>query len=341
MPGRSSSGGRAADRFSDPGGGRYQARSARKAIEGFLDARAGDLKVDRLDVREESAAEGVNTLRIRYTQYVNDLPVIGAGIHASADIARASVTRVENTVDNDLSAAPDPAAAKGLDAVTPAALKPFATGYASARIVSSTVCYLRDRERPTVPDEDYPTASVELLRTGVRPDGKLHLVHDIRVETSEPFEQFRVVVDAISGRVRFVELVGKYVAATGQVFLPDPVSESNSATLSSTSTAATLNPFRHTVTMEINPASGGFFRLEGDWIRCVDWDTPTFAVPGGDHRKLLLPDPPLGPPLPQRQHLSLAGQLRPLPADVRESDAQRRHGPGRRRRAGLRRRRQQ
>lgn len=265
--------------FSDPGGDRYRARSARKAIEGFLGERAKDLKVAQLDVREESADEGVNTLRIRYGQYLNGLPVIGAGIHASADIGRASVTRVENTVDDDLSGAPDPAEAKSLDAVTPAVLKPFASEFGSAEVVSATLAYLRDLERPTVPDEDYPTASVELLRTGVRPDGKLHLVYDARVETSEPFELFRVVVDATSGRVRFIELGGKYVAATGQVFLPDAVSESDDATLSSTSTAATLNPFRHPVTMEVNPASGGFFRLEGDWFRCVDWDTPTFAVP--------------------------------------------------------------
>jgi len=265
--------------FSDPGGDLHRGRSARKAIESFLDARAADLKVDKLDVREESAAEGVNTLRIRYGQYLNGLPVIGAGIHASADIGRASVTRVENTVDDALSDAPDPARAKSLDAVTPAALEPFATTYGSAQIVSSTLGYLRDRDRPTVPDEDYPTASVELLSTGVRADGKLHLVYDARVETTEPIEAFRVVVDAISGNVRFIELVGKYVAATGQAFLPDPVSESDSATLSSTSSAATLDPFRHAVTMEINPASGGFFRLEGDWFRCVDWDVPTFAVP--------------------------------------------------------------
>jgi hypothetical protein len=265
--------------FSDPGGDRYRARSARKAIEGFLGERAKDLKVSRLDVREESADEGVNTLRIRYAQYLNGLPVLGAGIHASADLARASVTRVENTVDDDVVDAPDPADAKSLEVVTPAVLKPFETEFGSAQLAGATLSYLRDLERPAVPEKDYPTASVELLSTGVRPDGRLHLVYDARVETSEPFEQFRVVVDAISGRVRFIELVGKYVAATGQVFLPDPVSESDSGTLSSTSTAATLDPFRHTVTMEVNAASGGFFRLEGDWFRCVDWDAPTFAVP--------------------------------------------------------------
>jgi hypothetical protein len=72
----------------------------------------------------------------------------------------------------------------------------------------------------------------------------------------------------------FLELVGKYTAANGLVYLPDPVSESDSGTLSSASTAATLDPFRHAVTLQVNQASSGAFQLEGDWFRCVDWDTP-------------------------------------------------------------------
>ena len=267
--------------YSDPAAGPTRSRTARDAIEGFLSARAGDLKTGSLDVREVSADAGANTLRIRYGQYLNGLPVLGAGIHASANIAKAAVTRVDNSVDGDIGGAPDPASAKSLDAVTAAALAPFAAAYGSAAVLGSTLGYLRDRadQRPTVPEEDYPTASVELLGTGVRAGGKLHLVHDVQVETADPFERFRVVVDAVTGRVRFVALIGKYVAATGQVFMPDPVSESDSGTLSHTSTAAALDGFRHTVTMDVNPASGGVFRLEGPWFRCVDWDTPTFAVP--------------------------------------------------------------
>ena len=266
--------------FSDPAA-TSRSGSARAAIEGFLEARAGDLKTGDLDVREEDATEGTNTLRIRYRQYLNGIPVLGAGIHAAANLTTAAVTRVDNSVDTRTQGAPDPARAKSLDDVTEAALAPFADDFGSAAVTGSVLGYLRDRagSRPTVPEQDYPTASVALLGTGVRPDGRLHLVHEVQVETAEPLERFRVVVDAVTGRVRFLELVSRYVAATGLAFLPDPVSESNSATLSGSSTAATLDPFRHTVTMDVDAASGGVFRLQGPWFRTLDWDTPTLAVP--------------------------------------------------------------
>ncbi|MBL7497408.1 hypothetical protein I6A84_15380 [Frankia sp. CNm7] len=264
--------------FSDPGGVKYQAGTARAAIEDFIGRRSRDLKADTLDVREENAAEGANVLRIRYGQYVNDRPLLGAGIHAVADTERGALMRVDNRLDDDVAAAPDPAAARGVGEVEAAALAPFGD-YGSARVESATTAYLRDNQRPAIPDDDYPTATRDLLRTGTAPDGALHLVHDLLVRTTDPFEQFRVVVDAVSGNVLFIELIGKYVAASGLVFLPDPVSDSDSGALSSTSTASTLDALRHPVTLEINPANGGVFRLEGDWIRCVDWDAPAFAVP--------------------------------------------------------------
>ena len=266
-------------KFSDPIGAQYRGSDARDAIESFLRVRAGELKSGDLDVREESADEGANTLRIRYTQYLNDLPLLGKGIHASADIARKAVTNVSNKLDESVAGAPDPAKARPLDAATATALRPFEADYGTAQVIGSRLAYLRDDSRPQIPEADYPTATRELLQTGVRADGKLHLIYEIQVETGNPFERFRVIVDAMTGRLRFIELLGRYVSATGSVFMPDPVSESNSGTLSSTSTAATLNPFRHTVTFEVAPASGGQFRLDGDWFRAVDWDVPTLAVP--------------------------------------------------------------
>lgn len=268
--------------YSNPAAKASKSGSARQAIEDFLAARAEDMRIASLDVREEDAAEGVNTLRIRYRQYLYGLPVLSAGVHASANIARASVIRIDNTVDMEVDGAPEPGQAKTFDEVMSAALAPFAAYFGGVTIVSSTLVYLRDRAdaRPAIPDKDYPTASVALLSTGVGPDEELHLVYEVQVETAKPFEKFRVIVDAIRGEVRFLELVGQYVAATGLVFLPDPVSESNSNTLSQISTAAMLDPFRHLVTMEVDaPPVGGLYRLEGPWFRSVDWDPPAFAMP--------------------------------------------------------------
>ena len=186
---------------------------------------------------------------------------------------------MRNTLDVSVGGAPDPASARPIDAVTGTALRPFAADYGTAQVIGSRLAYLRDDSRPPIPEADYPTATRQLLQTGIPADARLHLVHEIQVETGDPFEHFRVMVDAIDGQLLFIELLGRYVSASGSVFVPDPVSESDDGTLSSTSTAATLNPFRHTVTFEVAPASGGQFRLDGDWFRAVDWDVPTFAVP--------------------------------------------------------------
>ena len=186
---------------------------------------------------------------------------------------------MQNTLDVGVSGAPDPASALPVEAVTATALRPFATGYGTAEVIGSRLAYLRDDSRPPVPEVDYPTATRQLLQTGVAADDAVHLVHEVQVETNQPFERFRVVVDAVSGQLLFIELLGRYVTASGSVFMPDPVSESDNGTLSSASNAATLNALRHSVTFEVAAASGGQFRLEGDWFRAVDWDTPTFAVP--------------------------------------------------------------
>ena len=265
--------------FTDPGGTLWRGDSPRAAIESFVAARAGDLKTGEADLREVDATEGAVTLRIRYRQFHNDLPVLGAVLQAVANLKTSSVVRVDNQADQDLAGAPARDQARPLDELHHAVLAPFAADFGSAAVLDSQLAYVRDAQRPSVPEYDYPTASVELLRTGSAPDGVVHLVHDVKVQTDDPFEVFRVVIDAVDGTVLWIELLGKYVAANAQVFMPDPVSESNDATLHGGSTAATLDPFRHAVTTEVDAASGGQFRLQGDWFRCVDWDTPTFAQP--------------------------------------------------------------
>ncbi|NJP93845.1 hypothetical protein HCN51_31125 [Nonomuraea sp. FMUSA5-5] len=265
--------------FSDPAGTRERAASAREAIERFMAGRASDMKTGPLDLREVDASEGINTLRIRYQQYHNGLPVLGSGAQAVADIEQAGVTNVDNTTDGDLAGAPDPARARPFEEVRERVTAVFA-GYAgTAQVHRHTLGYVRDDHRPPVPAEDYPTAPAALLATGAAPDGAIHLVYDCGVETGDPYEQFQVVADAVSGDVLWVALRGKYVTADLSVFMPDPVSESDDATLSSASGAAALDGSRHVVQAEIDAAVNGRFALQGDWFRCVDWDTPTFAQP--------------------------------------------------------------
>ncbi|MFE5555033.1 hypothetical protein [Streptomyces sp. NPDC056544] len=266
-------------KYVDPGATLARASTARKAIDSFMAARSGDLKTGSIDLREVESTEGAATLRVRFQQFHNDLPVVGATVQAVADVKQASVIQVDHTGEMDVAEAPDPGDARRVADVLKVALAPFKKDFETADVIKDELVYVRDTDRPSLPEGDYPSASVALLKKGKKPDGALHLVHDLVVETTGPFEQFRVVVDAIAGTLLWVELVGKYVTATLKVFSPDPVTESNDSTLHAGSGAAKLNGFRHDVQAEVAPASGGKFRLDGEWFRCNDWDTPTFAQP--------------------------------------------------------------
>ena len=196
---------------------------ARAAIEHDLRSRAPELGLVGLDIREDHAEEGVGTLRVRYAQHHLGLPVLGAGIEVCADIANASVIAVHSTLDDALEGAPEPRGARPLDAIVADALAPFAQRYGAAVVMGVRTGYLRDRTRPPLPRRDNHTASHELLRTGVTPDGELHLVHELSVETTMPFERFRVVTDADTGAIRSIELLSIYITESGSVFLPRQV----------------------------------------------------------------------------------------------------------------------
>ncbi|MFI9111683.1 hypothetical protein [Streptomyces venezuelae] len=268
-------------RYLDPGATLFRAPTARRAVNTFVRERAGDLGTDGADIREVAKEEHTSTLNVRYQQYHQDVPILGATLQMVADTGQAAVVQVENATEPDVSDAPDVTEAQAPDVVEKAALAPFQKGYDSAAVVRDTLGYLRDTSRPPLPAADRPTASVALLKTGKRrPDGKLHLVHDLVVETSGPFEHFRVVADAVSGNLLWIETAGRYVTATLNVYLPDPVTESNIGTLSSLSTNDELKALAHEVQTDVSPADGnGKFHLAGPMCRCVDWDESGFAQP--------------------------------------------------------------
>ena len=72
--------------FTDPAGTLWRGDTPIAAIERFVAARGSELKTSGADLRELDAAEGVGTLRIRYRQFHNDLPVLGATLQAVANL---------------------------------------------------------------------------------------------------------------------------------------------------------------------------------------------------------------------------------------------------------------
>jgi hypothetical protein len=262
-------------RYVDPGATVTRAPTARRAVNSFMKAHAEDLGTATSDVREVATVQGDATLTVRYQQFHQDVPVRGATVQTVADIGQGAVVQVDNRVDASITEAPDAGEARGLDDVEEAALAPFRTGYESAVVVRDELVYLRDTTRPRPPGTD------ALPRKGTRkPDGMLHLVHDLLVETTGPFEHIRVVVDAITGKLLWTEAAGRYVTAMLKVYRPDPVTQSDSSALGSASTDADLQGCLHHVNAEVAAAdTDGKFHLDGDWCRCVDWDLPVFPQP--------------------------------------------------------------
>ncbi|MFF8605530.1 hypothetical protein ACF06X_06290 [Streptomyces sp. NPDC015346] len=268
-------------RYLDPGATLFRAPSARRAVNTFVRERASELGTEGADLREVQADRDTGTLNVRYQQFHQDVPIRGAMLQMVADTGQAAVVQVENATELDVSDAPDVSAAQDPDIVEKTALAPFRQGYATASVVRDDLVYLRDTTRPPLPDTDRPTASLALLRKGRRrPDRKLHLVHDLIVETTGPFEHFRVVVDAVDGKLLWIEIAGKYVTATLGVYLPDPVTQSSDGSPSSLSTHEDLKDFVREVQTDIAEADAeGLFHLKGQWCRCSDWDAPEFQQP--------------------------------------------------------------
>ncbi|MFJ8596601.1 hypothetical protein [Streptomyces sp. NPDC093598] len=268
-------------RLLDPGATLYRAPTARRAVNTFVRERASELGTEGADLREIRADRDSGTLNVRYQQFHKDVPIRGAMLQVVADTGQAAVVQVENATEVDVSDAPDATAAQDPGLVEKAALAPFRQGYATVSIARDELVYLRDTTRPPLPEADRPTASLALLRKGRRrPDGRLHLVHDLIVETTGPFEHFRVVVDAVDGKLLWIEIAGRYVTATLGVYMPDPATQSTDGSPSSLSTHGILEEFVREVQTDIADADEqGLFHLDGKWCRCSDWDAPEFPQP--------------------------------------------------------------
>ena len=48
-------------------------------------------------------------------------------------------------------------------------------------------------------------------------------MHELSIETTLPFERFRVIMDAVSGAIRSIELLSIYITEAGSVYLPRQV----------------------------------------------------------------------------------------------------------------------
>jgi hypothetical protein len=111
--------------------------------------------------------------------------------------------------------------------------------------------------------------------------GTYVLAWDVSLETENPRTRWRVLIDAVNGRLLEVRDAVAYAQANGSVFDPNPIVTSGDLSLSSRSTAAILNAQRVTVTLpRLDPApADGRLRLDGSWVHMADSSRPNVPEP--------------------------------------------------------------
>ena len=113
------------------------------------------------------------------------------------------------------------------------------------------------------------------------PIGTHLLVWDVRLSTERPRNRWRLLVDAMTGRLVEVRDQMAYARGRGSVYDPNPIVTSGDVTLSSATPVATLNAQRVSVTLErLDPApDDGRLHLDGAWVHMEDSFAPHVAEP--------------------------------------------------------------
>ncbi len=112
-------------------------------------------------------------------------------------------------------------------------------------------------------------------------EGDYVLAWELGIATRQPLGRWRVLVDAVSGRLVDVLDGLAYATGRGKVFDPNPIVTSGDPGLSSSTPTRALNGQRLDVNLEDldPPGTDGKYRLDGAWVHMEDYDLPTYREP--------------------------------------------------------------
>lgn len=140
--------------------------------------------------------------------------------------------------------------------------------------------------KPTGHREDFLAAVATHLSEATGDDvgpreGRHFLAWDMTATTQEPHHAWRILVDAMTGRLIQVIDLFQYATGNGRVYDPNPIVTSGDTGLSSSTPVATLTAESVTVTMPRLDAadSAGKLHLDGSFVHMAEIESPTFAEP--------------------------------------------------------------
>jgi hypothetical protein len=110
--------------------------------------------------------------------------------------------------------------------------------------------------------------------------GTHYIAHDLRMNTFYPRGAYRVLIDAMTGRVLNVIDLAQYDTGTVKVFDPNPIVTSGDTTMRHTSPAATINGQRSTQSAtNLNGPVASQYTLDGSFVNMAAEESPGVAEP--------------------------------------------------------------
>jgi len=266
----------------EPGAARA-ARSAGDTTQAFLDENKDAFKLDDVALTRIEERRGSASSAVTYRQQHNGIPVYDGKIVVGVEQASNRIASAVNKVDYALPPGLTRESVRVPEIEVPERVRRHLSSAFGSVKTGQPSLYVYRYTPQALPETESRSTREKVQRAqslGQGEEGQVYLTWHMPADTTEPSGNWEVFLDAQSGNLIQVKDRRRYSSVKGFVFVPDPITSSGNAALSSSTPAATLNGERREVDIDnLDPPHGSTFRLNGKWIETRDIESPNFDVP--------------------------------------------------------------
>ncbi|MFL6214356.1 MAG: M36 family metallopeptidase [Blastocatellia bacterium] len=247
-------------------------------------------KADLPDLHDHSVLTGQGEVSVRFTQVFKDVPVDSSEVVVNM-YADGRIHSIYNNYHYDIPEGLDPGKIKIKAETARQMIDRIAQQFPNHKVSEPKLIVYQYRHIENHPKHRDTNMTRQAFRQTVEaareaqavsdiPEGTYYLAWDIRLNVHNPTQNWRILIDAMSGRIIPVIDLLQYDTGTGQVFDPNPIVTSGNTALSSASSIMTIDNERVGVTIErLDPPSGGNLKLHGSYVQMENIATPNVAEP--------------------------------------------------------------
>ncbi len=249
----------------------------------FLAANRDLFRLDRVTLGKGRADEGAASESVTYSQEHHGVPVYGAQLVVGSRKPDGAVTSAVNTLQYEIPAdlTPERAVLDGPQAVE-AARKRLASRFKSLDVGPPTQYIYRHVVDESLDlGEPQPAGRREILQLSTGSPGRVYVVWHMTMTTHGPAGSWELFVNAANGALVSVRDARRYADPKADIFWPDPIRSKQDDSLSWSTSESELNKqLVKDVNLEnLDPPSGGKYKLDGKWVLSRDRDKPDYAPP--------------------------------------------------------------